>query len=114
MIRCLVQCCNIADKALIRCRAGSRFDTAYTCGNTCFGHDAEWPDISGAGDMCTTAQFGGETGRYHAHFIAVFFTEQCHRAGGNRFILRHQLGFNRIVGPDGGIYFGFNSGFISG
>ena len=88
-----------------RAFAGNAFNPANACRNRGFGHNVEIADFSRIANVCTAAKFARINRavffhRYHTHLIAVFFTEQSHRAGLNRVFLRHNHRIDVIILPD--------------
>ena len=81
--------------------AGDGFYAAHAGGDAAFRHDLEQADVAGALHMGAAAQFGGEVAHgQHAHFIAVFFAEQHHRAGFLRGFHAHHFGLDRQIVAD--------------
>ena len=80
-------------ETLERAFAGDRLDAAHARGNRTFVDDFADADIAGAADVRASAKLLAEIGDGDdAHFIAVFFAEQRHRAGGQRLIQIHHVG----------------------
>ena len=77
-------------------RSGQSFDSADTCCNTCLRNKFEQSDFSGILYMGTTAELFGEVSHGNdTYFVAVFLTEQSHRAGFLCFLSIHDVGYNR-------------------
>ena len=61
--------------------AGKGFDTTHTGSYTCFGNDLEQSDLSGIGNVSTTAELFGEVSHlYDTYSLTVFLTKQSHGA----------------------------------
>ena len=116
--RCLAQLGLAGRQPLPRRLAGQRFEAANSRRDRAFADNLEQLDVAQRVDMRAAAQLhaviilDGAANAQDTHLVAVFFAEQRHRAGGNRFVGSHQPRRDRRVGADLGIHFGFDRGDV--
>ena len=89
--------------------AGQRLNTPYAGCNPRLGYDLECRDCAGVRHMSSAAQLGGEVSHpYHAHTLAVLFSEQRHSPCLFRFLKAHNIRYNRKGSRNLIIYHFFN------
>ena len=96
-----LQCRTLMLRPLDGARAGDRFDPAHAGRDAAFGDDGEEADVAGGRDVCAAAKLQAEVRDAHdADLVAVFLSEQRHRAGGDRLLRGADLRLHGSVSAD--------------
>ena len=78
--------------------AGQCLDSTHPGGDAALLDNREEADVAGGAHVCAAAQLGAESvDRDNAHLVSVFLAKESHRAAGNRFFRRADLGLDRGV-----------------
>ncbi len=80
--------------------AGDGLDTADTGRDATFRDDLEKADVAGPRDVRAAAELARSADVEHAHFVAVFFAKEHHRAGFLRRLDWHHARLRRHVLQD--------------